>query len=95
MIIPSVISMHDVSSGEPAGTRPYAHRMRVLHVSWEYPPMVYGGLGRHVHSLAEAQAARGDEVTVLSRSPQRAAAALGVEAVGWERCIERATAAAA
>ncbi|MEX1209834.1 MAG: glycosyltransferase family 4 protein [Candidatus Nanopelagicales bacterium] len=42
--------------------------MRVLHVSWEYPPMVYGGLGRHVHSLAEAQAARGDEVTVLTQS---------------------------
>lgn len=30
--------------------------------------MVYGGLGRHVHSLAEAQAARGDDVLVLTQS---------------------------
>ncbi|MFM7596958.1 MAG: glycogen/starch synthase, partial [Actinomycetota bacterium] len=29
---------------------------RILHLSWEYPPLVYGGLGRHVHALAEAQA---------------------------------------
>lgn len=41
---------------------------RVLHVAWEYPPLVYGGLGRHVHALAEAQAARGDDVTVLTQA---------------------------
>jgi len=41
--------------------------MRILHVSWEYPPLVYGGLGRHVHALAEAQAAAGHEVTVVSQ----------------------------
>lgn len=43
--------------------------MRVLHVSWEYPPLVYGGLGRHVHALAEAQAVAGHEVTVLTQQP--------------------------
>ena len=43
--------------------------MRVLLVSWEYPPVVVGGLGRHVHHLAEALAARGTEVTVLTRRP--------------------------
>ena len=26
--------------------------MRILMVSWEYPPVVIGGLGRHVHHLA-------------------------------------------
>ncbi len=41
--------------------------MRILHVSWEYPPLVYGGLGRHVHALAEAQAANGHDVTVLTQ----------------------------
>jgi len=41
--------------------------VRVLHLSWEYPPLVYGGLGRHVHALAEAQAARGDAVTVITQ----------------------------
>ncbi|WP_407663377.1 glycogen/starch synthase [Mycolicibacterium mageritense] len=38
-------------------------------VSWEYPPVVVGGLGRHVHHLATALAAAGHEVVVLSRRP--------------------------
>ncbi len=41
--------------------------MRVLMLSWEYPPVLVGGLGRHVHALAEALAAAGQEVTVLTR----------------------------
>ena len=45
--------------------------MRVLHVSWEYPPIVYGGLGRHVQALTQAQAARGDDVTVLTQTAER------------------------
>ena len=44
------------------------HTGGILHVSWEYPPLVYGGLGRHVHALAEAQAALGHDVTVLTQS---------------------------
>jgi glycogen(starch) synthase len=44
-------------------------RMRVLMVSWEYPPLLVGGLGRHVHALAEATARAGHEVTVLTRHP--------------------------
>ncbi len=40
---------------------------RVLHVSWEYPPLVYGGLGRHVEELTKAQAAAGATVTVLTQ----------------------------
>lgn len=43
--------------------------MRVLVVSWEYPPVVVGGLGRHVHHLAEAVAQEGHEVIVLTRQP--------------------------
>ncbi|WP_102143004.1 glycosyltransferase family 4 protein [Mycobacterium hubeiense] len=41
--------------------------MKVLMVSWEYPPVVVGGLGRHVHHLATALAAAGHDVVVLSR----------------------------
>ena len=40
--------------------------MRILHLSWEYPPQVFGGLGRHVHGLATAQADAGHDVTVLT-----------------------------
>ncbi|HEX4225545.1 MAG TPA: glycosyltransferase family 4 protein [Pseudonocardiaceae bacterium] len=41
--------------------------MRVLMLSWEYPPVVVGGLGRHVHDLARHLAAAGHEVVVLCR----------------------------
>ena len=43
--------------------------MRVLLVSWEYPPVVVGGLGRHVHHLATELAATGHDVVVLTRRP--------------------------
>lgn len=38
-------------------------------MSWEYPPVVIGGLGRHVHHLCEALAAAGHDVVVLTRGP--------------------------
>ena len=41
--------------------------MRILMVSWEYPPVIVGGLGRHVYQLATALAAEGHDVVVLSR----------------------------
>lgn len=43
-----------------------SHR-RILLVSWEYPPVLYGGLGRHVHALAEALADAGHDVVVVSQ----------------------------
>lgn len=36
-------------------------------LSWEYPPLLVGGLGRHVHALAGALARAGHEVTVVTR----------------------------
>ena len=50
-------------------------------VSWEYPPLLVGGLGRHVHALADAMAAGGDEVTVLTRGDGSAPADETVGAV--------------
>jgi glycogen synthase len=44
-------------------------RVKILMVSWEYPPVVVGGLGRHVHNLSTALAAAGHEIVVLSRRP--------------------------
>ncbi|MDT7726028.1 MAG: glycogen synthase [Actinomycetota bacterium] len=41
--------------------------MRVLMLSWEYPPVVVGGLSRHVHALATHLARAGHEVVVLCR----------------------------
>lgn len=49
--------------------------MRILHLAWEYPPVMYGGLGRHVHALANAQAAEGHDVVVITQAPNSAAPA--------------------
>ncbi len=48
--------------------------MRVLLLSWEYPPVIEGGLGRHVRKLAEAFVAQGIEVHVLTRGGGRLSA---------------------
>ena len=36
-------------------------------LSWEYPPVLVGGLGRHVHALATSLARAGHDVTVATR----------------------------
>src|SRR3712207_640041 len=41
--------------------------MRVLILSWEYPPLIEGGLARHVRKLAENLVNQGTEVHVLTR----------------------------
>ena len=41
--------------------------MRVLILSWEYPPLIEGGLARHVRKLAENLAAQDVDVHVLAR----------------------------
>jgi glycogen(starch) synthase len=41
--------------------------MRVLLISWEYPPVIEGGLGRHVRKLSEHLVATGVEMHVLTR----------------------------
>ena len=47
---------------------------RVLILSWEYPPLIEGGLARHVRKLSEALVERDTDVHVLTRggeeSPQ-------------------------
>ncbi len=47
--------------------RPAGGAMRVLILSWEYPPLIEGGLARHVRKLAENLAAQGVEAHVLAR----------------------------
>jgi glycogen(starch) synthase len=41
--------------------------MRVLLISWEYPPVIEGGLSRHVRKLSEHLVRDGVEVHVLTR----------------------------
>jgi glycogen synthase len=44
---------------------------RVLILSWEYPPVIEGGLARHVRKLAEALVRQGVCVDVLTRGVDR------------------------
>ncbi len=46
--------------------------MRSLILSWEYPPLIEGGLARHVRKLAENMSQLGVEVHVLTRGDERA-----------------------
>jgi glycogen(starch) synthase len=41
--------------------------MRVMMLSWEYPPVMVGGLGRHVQELSKSMVHAGHEVTVVTR----------------------------
>jgi glycogen synthase len=45
--------------------------MRALLISWEYPPVIEGGLARHVRKLAEHLVLEGTEVHVLTRGGGR------------------------
>jgi glycogen(starch) synthase len=56
----------------PPGASATICAMRVLILSWEYPPVMVGGLGRHVHALSTALAAAGHQVTVVSRHAEGA-----------------------
>jgi len=40
--------------------------MRVIMLSWEYPPKIVGGISRHVYDLAHALTAQGVEVHVVT-----------------------------
>ncbi|WDZ84083.1 glycosyltransferase family 4 protein [Micromonospora cathayae] len=49
-----------------------ARSQRVLMLSWEYPPVLVGGLGRHVHALSVALVRAGHQVTVVTRHAEGA-----------------------
>jgi glycogen(starch) synthase len=73
---------------------------RVLLLSWEYPPVIEGGLARHVRKLAEALVRRGVSVDVLTRGAGEGAGEVSVEErggvsvyrvpePGWPRDLDR------
>ena len=62
--------------------------MRVLTLSWEYPPLIEGGLARHVRKLSEALVTRGVEVHVLTRGHEESPAEEDVAGVVVHRVRE-------
>jgi glycogen synthase len=62
--------------------------VRVLILSWEYPPLIEGGLARHVRKLSEALVIRGVEVHVLTRGHEESPAEEDVAGVVVHRVRE-------
>jgi glycogen(starch) synthase len=70
---------------------------RVLILSWEYPPVIEGGLARHVRKLAEALVRQGVTVDVLTRgvgdgpevSESGGVTVYRVREPGWPRDLDR------
>ena len=61
---------------------------RVLILSWEYPPLIEGGLARHVRKLSEALVERGVEVHVLTRGGEESPAEESAGGVAIHRIRE-------
>ncbi|MBU4532730.1 MAG: 1,4-alpha-glucan branching protein domain-containing protein [Eubacteriales bacterium] len=53
---------HHYRSGSSLNRR----KFRILMLSWEFPPLTVGGLGRHVYDLSSAMASQGDQVHVVT-----------------------------
>jgi glycogen synthase len=62
--------------------------MRVLILSWEYPPLIEGGLARHVRKLSENLVRQDIEVHVLTRGSEESPAEEEVEGVLVHRVRE-------
>lgn len=54
-------------TADRAPTHKRARPMNILLLSWEYPPRVVGGLGRHVAALSRTLASEGHQVHVVTR----------------------------
>ena len=61
---------------------------RVLMLSWEYPPLVEGGLARHVRKLAEGLVSQGTEVHLVTRGRRTDRRAEVVAGVHVHRVLE-------
>jgi glycogen(starch) synthase len=61
---------------------------RALILSWEYPPLIEGGLARHVRKLSEGLVERGVEVHVLTRGREESPSDEVVDGVNVHRVIE-------
>ena len=63
-------------------------RLRILILSWEYPPLIEGGLARHVRKLSENLVMQGVDVHVLTRGREESPAEETMEGVHLHRVLE-------
>ena len=78
-------------AGAAARTLSHSHHLhvsRVLVLSWEYPPLIEGGLARHVRKLSEGLVELGVEVHVLTRGGEESPRSEVVGGVNVHRVLE-------
>ncbi len=46
--------------------------MKIVHFTWEYPPVIFGGLGTFATEITQKQASLGHNVTVFSLNENNA-----------------------
>jgi glycogen(starch) synthase len=73
---------------EPLAAPAVTSVLRTLILSWEYPPLIEGGLARHVRKLSEALVELGTEVHVLTRAGEESPAEEIVGGVSIHRVLE-------
>ncbi|AEB45766.1 MULTISPECIES: glycosyltransferase family 4 protein [Micromonospora] len=83
---PTLTSRAQIPAQPGPATPPRRHR--ILMLSWEFPPVLVGGLGRHVHALSVALVAAGHEVTVVTRHAEGAPLEEYVDGVRVVRAAE-------
>ncbi|MEV6691883.1 glycosyltransferase family 4 protein [Micromonospora sp. NPDC051196] len=83
---PTLTSRAQIPAQSGPANPPRTHR--ILMLSWEFPPVLVGGLGRHVHALSVALAAAGHEVTVVTRHAEGAPLEEYVDGVRVVRAAE-------
>ncbi|WP_221565578.1 1,4-alpha-glucan branching protein domain-containing protein [Alkalihalobacillus sp. TS-13] len=59
-------SQHDEYISTKSSSKTDDHNLRILMLSWEYPPMVVGGLARHVFDLSRTLVKQGHQVCVIT-----------------------------
>ncbi len=43
--------------------------MKIVHFTWEYPPVIYGGLGTFAMEISNKQSSFGNDITIFSLNP--------------------------
>jgi glycogen(starch) synthase len=81
-------AVEDTPSHLAENTSGHGRKLKILMLSWEYPPVMVGGLGRHVHALARTLAGAGHEVTVATQGAPGAPADEVVDGVRVVRAVQ-------
>ena len=61
--------------------------MKIVHFTWEYPPVIYGGLGTFATEITQKQKKFGNDITVFSLNENNE---YKTYILGWQAAIRSA-----